>query len=140
MKVHWQQKWMCIPYGDSSAMLFGSAAASPPEETVIQVCSVDMSTPDKVSVALPQEIQQLIEEFVVVFEVPSDLPPTRNCDHSIPLIEDAQPVRMRPYRFAPALKDEIERQVSEMLKNGLIQKSNSPFSSLVLLVKKKDNT
>ena len=47
---------------------------------------------------------------------------------------------MRPYRYAPVLKDEIERQVNDMLNNGLIQPSASPFSSSVLLVKKKDNT
>ena len=46
---------------------------------------------------------------------------------------------MRPYRYAHVLKDEIERQVNDMLNNGLIQPSASPFSSSVLLVKKKDN-
>jgi hypothetical protein len=50
------------------------------------------------------------------------------------------PVQVRPYRFVPTLKSEIEKQVKEMLANGLIQKSNSPFSSSVLLVKKKDNS
>jgi hypothetical protein len=86
------------------------------------------------------EVWLLIDQFAMVFEVPTDLLPPRSCDHSIPLVEGARVVTSRPYRFAPALKDEIERQVQEMLKNGLIQCSNSPFSSSVLLVKKKDDT
>lgn len=68
------------------------------------------------------------------------MPPSKSCDHSIPLIPGASPIFTRPYRFAPAVKDEIEKQVYEMLEAGLIQKSSSPYSSPVLLVKKKDHT
>jgi hypothetical protein len=56
------------------------------------------------------------------------------------LIEGASLVFIRPYHYAPLLKTEIENQVKEMLHHGIIQKSTSPFSSLVILVKKKDNT
>ena len=44
---------------------------------------------------------------------------------------------MRPYRHSPETKDEIEKQVSELLASGVIQCSRSSFSSPVILVKKK---
>ena len=59
---------------------------------------------------------------------------------TIPLVSGAQPFTMRPYRYPPQLKDEIERQVHDMLQQGVIQKSQSAFASPVLLVKKKNNT
>jgi hypothetical protein len=72
--------------------------------------------------------------------VPTELPPTRACDHAIPLVPGASTVTVCPYRYAPALKDEIEKQLRDMLANGIIQPSASPFSSLVFLVKKKDGS
>lgn len=55
-------------------------------------------------------------------------------------MEGAAPVQVRPYRYAPALKLEIEKQIQEMLNNGFILKSSSLPASSVLLVRKKDNT
>lgn len=89
---------------------------------------------------IPPEIQSLLTEFSTLFDDPQGLPPKRACDHSIPLKSHAKPVFLRPYRHNPAQKDEIEKQVKEMLLSGVIQPSNSAFSSPALLVKKKDGT
>jgi hypothetical protein len=89
---------------------------------------------------IPDSVQQVLQEFSGIFDEPSGLPPSRSFDHTIPLLPGAQPVSVRPYRYTPAQKDEIESQVTEMLDKGIIQPSASPFSSPVLLVKKKDGT
>ena len=89
---------------------------------------------------IPPEIQQLIQDFAVVFEKPQGLPPPRSFAHQIPLLPGAKPIFIRPFRYAVVIKDEIEKQVSEMLESGIIQHSTSPVSSPVLLVKKKRNT
>ncbi|RLN13205.1 hypothetical protein C2845_PM09G13910 [Panicum miliaceum] len=139
MKVHWTQKWLAIPYENTTVVLYGQLPELP-EATVMQVCAVQSVAAGPVDVHLLPEVQQLIEEFGELFQVSTELPPSRSCDHKIPLIAGAAPVSVRPYRYAPKLKDEIEAQVKEMLQNGLIQKSSSPFSSSVLLVKKKDGS
>jgi hypothetical protein len=49
-------------------------------------------------------------------------------------------VNIRQYRYAPALKSESVHQVQEMLATGLIPHSSNPYSSPILLVKKKDGS
>src|SRR5664279_5022801 len=88
---------------------------------------------------LSPEIQGALREFEDVFTEPTALPPSRSCDHHIPLIDGAQPVQIRPYRHTPAMKDEIERRVKELLKSGIIQESTSAFASPAILVQKKDH-
>ena len=92
------------------------------------------------SSSIQPEVPVVLSEFASVFAPVDGLPPQRACDHAIPLVAGAKPVYIRPYRYPPALKDEIERQVKDMLDKGLIQPSSSPFSSPLLLVKKKDGS
>jgi hypothetical protein len=92
------------------------------------------------SATLPEEIAAVLTEFDQVFAEPDGLPPPRQFDHAIPLVAGAKPVNLRPYRYSPAQKDEIEKQIAEMLRQGIIQPSCSPFASPVLLVQKKDLT
>lgn len=51
--------------------------------------------------------------------------------------ESATPVRQRFYRTNPKQREEIDRQVQEMLENDIIEPSNSEWHSPVVLVKKK---
>lgn len=46
---------------------------------------------------------------------PTSLPPSRACNHQIPLLPGAQPFSIHAYCYPQALKDEIEHQVQEML-------------------------
>ncbi|XP_068662850.1 uncharacterized protein [Aristolochia californica] len=84
-------------------------------------------------------VKKVLTEFRDVFAMSQELPPQRAKEHAITL-EGASPMSVRPYRYPQIQKDEIERLVGEMLAAGIIQPSTSPFSSPVLLVKKKDGS
>jgi hypothetical protein len=76
--------------------------------------------------------------FLNFFAEPTGTPPTRPLTHTIPLLPGTQPFRLKPYRYTPFQKDEIERQVAQLLKSNMIKESTSPFASPALLVKKKN--
>jgi hypothetical protein len=86
------------------------------------------------------EVSVLLDNFVDVFAEPEDLPPQREYDHTITLEPGARPPNSKPYRYSLLKKDEIKRQVEEMLCTGVITHSMSPYAAPVLLVKKKDGT
>ncbi|XP_062099393.1 transposon Ty3-I Gag-Pol polyprotein isoform X1 [Humulus lupulus] len=89
---------------------------------------------------LPLEGRGVLFEFQDVFAEPTQLPPHRMTDHRIFLQPGSKPVNVRPYRYPYFQKDIIEKLVREMEQYGFVQPSNSPYSSPILLVKKKDGS
>ena len=73
-------------------------------------------------------------------DIPCGRPADRGIEHSIELEEGAKPMMVTSYRHPKRLKDEIEKTIKELLVMGHIKPSKSPFSSPVVLVKKKDGT
>ncbi|KAJ4814811.1 polyprotein [Rhynchospora pubera] len=89
---------------------------------------------------VPIQLQNVLATFSKVFEEPKGLPPTRSVDHAIDLQPGTKTINLRPYRYSYFQKIEIEKIITELLSNQLIQPSNSPYASPVLLVKKKDGS
>lgn len=69
---------------------------------------------------------------------PHSLPLHSPTNHRISLLLGSQPVNVQPYLYPHYLNLEIEKLTNEMLRHGLIKHNISPYSSLVLLVKKCD--
>nr|GFB16553.1 transposon Ty3-G Gag-Pol polyprotein [Tanacetum cinerariifolium] len=65
-------------------------------------------------------IQKVLIDFCKVFQEPFGLPPSRFHDHSIPLLPGSKPMSSRPYRQPYFQKNELEKQVRELLSHGLL--------------------
>ena len=51
---------------------------------------------------------------------------------------DQTPIAQPPYRTRPEMREVIDRQAHEMIADGLVGHSTSPYAAPILLVKKKD--
>ena len=87
---------------------------------------------------VPTWLTAVLNDFQIVFKEIQGLLPSRRHDHAIVLHEGASIPHLRPYRYPHYQKNEIERLVIDLLKYGIIRPSVSPFSSPIILVKKKD--
>eukprot|EP00731_Ephydatia_muelleri_P026491 Em0018g591a len=81
----------------------------------------------------------LLMEYADVFSFHSDLGRTNLTKHHIDT-GDSQPIHQLPSRVSPARRQEVRQLLTEMLKNDIIQPSNSPWSSPIILVRKRDGS
>ncbi|XP_035220268.1 uncharacterized protein LOC118193307 [Stegodyphus dumicola] len=87
-----------------------------------------------------QQLSHLLNQYSNIFA--ASVTELTGCDtilHNINL-RDNIPVRQKPYKVPYHLRDELDRQVAELLEANIIQESDSPYSAPVLFVKKADNT
>ena len=83
----------------------------------------------------PVELQELLDNFATIFEVGLVQPTTRTTKHQIVLKED-KVVNQRCYNLNPTKRKILYEQVEEMLAAGVIEPTNSAFSSPPILVER----
>lgn len=86
--------------------------------------------------------ERWVSEFPSVLrdDLPSELPPSRKWDHTLPLLKDAEPFYARARRTSIEEDGWLRKELDELLSRGAIRKSESPFAAPILFVPKKDGT
>ena len=68
------------------------------------------------------------------------LPPQREIEFAIDVVQGATPASITPYRMAPLELKKLKLQLQELLEKEFIRPSVSPWEATMLFVKKKDGT
>ena len=101
---------------------------------------IDLSGADSWDPKLVEEAKQLFREYAHIFALESlDMGHTSMVKHEIRL-DNYTPFKERYRRIPPHLFDEVKNHLKEMIEVDTIRKSNSPWASAVVLVRKKDGS
>lgn len=85
-----------------------------------------------------KQISDICIDYNDIFYLEGDkLSCANELTHRIPIKSDQQPINTRPYRLPQCHKEEICKQTKEMLKDGIISPSTSPWNNPLLVVPKK---
>jgi len=83
-------------------------------------------------------LEEICFDYQDVFFLQGDhLCCTSAVKHTIHLKPGTVPINTRPYRLPESQREEIDRQVTNLLEEGIIVESNSPWNSPILLVPKR---
>lgn len=91
---------------------------------------------DKAKDIEPEWIKKEYED-IFLDGLPPGLPPQRAVDHQIPLTADLPPPFKGIFRLSQQELAELKKQLDQLLKDGKISPSTSPYGAPVLFVKKK---
>ena len=97
----------------------------------------DVKISSKLSASQKRDMKNLVFQYRDVF---TDKPGTTNlAEHKIEMVTD-DPVRVKPYPIPYSLREELKQDIEQMLDMGVIRKSDSPYSSPIVIVRKKDGS
>lgn len=65
---------------------------------------------------------------------------TNIVEHRIEVLDNVQPIKQRFYPVSPTLMKHIDTELQDMLQKDVIEPSSSPWSSPIVMVRKKDNS
>lgn len=83
-------------------------------------------------------LMEILEEFNSIVQLPGDAPGvTNHLEHEINLKPGTVPINVRPHRLPQSQEGEVDRQVKEMLENGVVRPSKSQWNAPLLVVPKK---
>lgn len=85
------------------------------------------------------DVNQLVDRYSDIFAQGSQTGRTNIVTHSINT-GDERPIKQKPHRLSPAETQTQREEVLKMLAAGVIVPSNSPWTSPVVLVNKKDGS
>ncbi len=91
----------------------------------------------QLSVAQKAKLQHLVSQFSEVF---SPTPGRTQVLHHKIRMPPGTIIKQRPYRVPEARRRAIEEEIQQMLKLGVIEPSNSPWSIPIVMVPKPDGT
>ena len=96
----------------------------------------DVEVCNGISLDQKKEVSDLLKGFG---DVLSDVPGrTHLVSHTIKLVEE-ELVRSKPYPIPYHLREDVNKEIEDMLKSKVIEPSDSPFSTPMIVVKKPGN-
>ena len=88
-----------------------------------------------------EDLQHVLWEYADLFQMPGQgLGHTNVLKHAIRLMPGSKIIKTAPYRCNPKVREEISKQIQDMLDQGIIKPSESPYASPVVMVTKQDGT
>ncbi|KAL3699383.1 hypothetical protein R1sor_017405 [Riccia sorocarpa] len=132
-----------IAFQVCTARRFGRQIKTAEEAWVVVVSKEAAETGEEERVAampVHPDMQRLIDRYqhIMPEHLPPRLPPRRALDHAIDIVPDSQPTAVPSRRMSYDELKELKNQLKELVAQGILRSSISPYAAPVLFVAKRD--
>ncbi|CAB0035442.1 unnamed protein product [Trichogramma brassicae] len=142
--IPWIREEKAIIDAGRNVLHFGKTQRQTVPFLQIQTAEVTEAQPVKLTTGFPKKLRREVDELFaqhahVLSPHPGTLTRTSSITHKITLTENTT-FRLPLYRYSEEKGQEIDRQIKEMLALDIIEPCISPYSSPIVLAKKRNGT